>query len=168
MLVLAALVAAIYGMLHNQISYTFSQEYFTKFKFEQFGIPWAYDKPRLGAAYVGALATWWMGILLFLILGLFGFLFKSPKQMAISLGKSFLVVIVVALITGILGLVYGYFEVTEQTINEYVQLVRPGVLDPIQFIRVAYMHDASYLGGLLGLILGIVYLIVIRLRNTQT
>lgn len=79
MLFFAIVIAAIYGMLHNQISYTFSEEYFTQFKFKQFGIPWAYETPRLGAAYVGALATWRMGIIVFIILGLLGFMFYSPR-----------------------------------------------------------------------------------------
>lgn len=164
MLIFAAFVAGIYGMLHNQISYTFSEEYFTQFKFKQFGIPWAYDTPRLGAAYVGALATWWMGVLVFILLGLFGFMFSSPLQMAKNLGKSFMVVIAVAVITGIVGLVYGYYQVNEQTVNQYMQWVRHGVLNPIQFVRVGFMHNASYFGGITGLLSGILYLIIIKLR----
>ena len=33
---LSILIAGLYGVVHNQISYTVSPEYFTKFKFEQF------------------------------------------------------------------------------------------------------------------------------------
>lgn len=168
MLIFAAVVAGIYGVLHDQISYTFSEEYFTQFKFKQFGIPWAYDSPRLGAAYVGALATWWMGVLVFVLLGLFGFMFSSPVQMAKSLAKSFLVVIVVALITGIAGLVYGYHQVNQQTINEYMQWVKPGVMNPIQFVRVGFMHNASYFGGLTGLLSGVVYLIILKRRYNKS
>lgn len=168
MLVLAAVVAGIYGMLHDQISYTFSEEYFTQFKFKQFGIPWAYEAPRLGASYVGALATWWMGILVYILLGLFGFMFHSPKQMASNLSKSFLVVIGVALLTGLAGLALGYYQVNNQTVSQYMQWVRPGVSEPIQFIRVGFMHNASYLGGLTGLLSGIVYLVVNKLRYNKS
>lgn len=164
----AAVIAAIYGVLHNQISYSFSPEYFTQFKFKQFGIPWAYETPRFGAAYVGALATWWMGVLVFILLGLFGFMFSTPLQMAKNLSESFLVVITVALTTGIAGLVYGYYQVNEQTVGEYMQWVKPEVMNPIQFVRVGFMHNASYLGGLTGLFSGILYLIIIKLRYNKS
>ncbi len=167
MLIFAVVVAGIYGMLHDQISYTFSNEYFTKFKFKQFKIPWGYESPRLGAAYVGFLATWWMGIYVYALLGLFGFMFKTPKLMAINLAKSFLVVVSVALVTGLVGLSYGYLQVTEATISQNMQWVRPGVTDPVQFVRVGYMHNASYLGGLTGLIAGIAYLIFKKLRYNK-
>ena len=36
--VVAVLVAGLYGIAHNQISYTVAPEYFTKFKFRQFGL----------------------------------------------------------------------------------------------------------------------------------
>lgn len=167
MLILAAVVAGIYGMLHDQISYTFSEEYFTQFKFKQFGVPWAYETPRLGAAYVGALATWWMGILVFIVLGFFGFMFHSPRQMAGNLSKSFLVVILVALLTGFAGLALGYYQVNEKTVSHYTQWVRPGVTNPVQFIRVGFMHNASYLGGLIGLLSGIAYLVICKLRYSK-
>lgn len=167
MLVFAAVVAGIYGILHDQISYTFSEEYFTQFKFKQFGIPWAYETPRLGAAYVGALATWWMGILVFIVLGFFGFMFHSPRQMASNLSKSFFVVIVVALLTGFAGLALGYYQVNEETVSQYIQWVRPSVTNPVQFVRVGFMHNASYLGGLTGLLSGIAYLVICKLRYNK-
>ncbi len=34
----AILLSGLYGIIHDQISYTVSPEYFTKFKFQQFGI----------------------------------------------------------------------------------------------------------------------------------
>jgi hypothetical protein len=35
---IACLLSGAYGAIHNQVSYTVSPEYFTKFKFVQFGI----------------------------------------------------------------------------------------------------------------------------------
>ena len=49
-LVIAIIIAGIYGAIHDQISFTFSEEYFTRFKFIQFNLSWAYESPRLGAA----------------------------------------------------------------------------------------------------------------------
>jgi hypothetical protein len=161
-LLVGAVAASAYGAIHNQISYSFSNEYFTQFKFIQFGLPWAQDYPRLGAALVGALATWWMGVLVCIILGLFGFMFPSPKQMGLNLTKSLVVVTGVALLTGLLGLIYGYIKIDNETVINYMHWVRPGVTDPVQFVRVGFMHNASYLGGLTGLIAGIIYLFVVK------
>ena len=36
--IMAALLAGIYGMIHDQISYSISNEYYTKFKFIQFNL----------------------------------------------------------------------------------------------------------------------------------
>lgn len=88
--------------------------------------------------------------------------------MASNLGRSFLVVICVALLTGLAGLALSYYQVNEQTIVQYMQWVRPGVANPIQFVRVGFMHNASYLGGLIGLLSGIVYLVVCKLRNNKS
>ena len=167
MLIFSAVVAGIYGILHDQISYTLSEEYFTQFKFKQFGILWSYDAPRLGAAYVGALATWWVGILVFIVLGLLGFMFHSPRQMVSNISKSFFVVIGVAFLTSLAGLAFGYYQVNEQTLSQYAQWLRPGVTNPIQFLRVGFMHNASYLGGLTGLLSGIIYLVICKLRDNK-
>ena len=59
--VCGAMVAGVYGILHDQITYTISPEYFSKFKFDQFryaeiGLP-----DRVFVAEIGFLATWWVG-----------------------------------------------------------------------------------------------------------
>ena len=38
LLIIACIYAGTYGAIHNQISYTVSLEYFTKFKYLQFGV----------------------------------------------------------------------------------------------------------------------------------
>jgi len=59
---LGAVIAGGYGILHDQITYSISPEYFTKLKFEQFR--WAnYGFPeRVFVAEIGFLATWWVGL----------------------------------------------------------------------------------------------------------
>ena len=60
---LSAIMAGCYGMLHDQVSYTISPEYFTKMKFHQFAwadIGWP---PRVFASVIGFLASWWVGLI---------------------------------------------------------------------------------------------------------
>jgi hypothetical protein len=77
-MVLALLTAGIFGALHDQISYTVSHEYFTRFKFFQFGLLDPAVPERLRAAQVGFLASWWMGIPLGLLAGVAGFMHRDP------------------------------------------------------------------------------------------
>ena len=56
-----AVIAGVYGTLHDQFTFTISPEYFTKLKFDQFrwanlGLP-----ERVFVAEIGFLATWWVG-----------------------------------------------------------------------------------------------------------
>lgn len=37
-IILPTIIAGFYGILHDQLTYTISSEYFTKFKFYQFGL----------------------------------------------------------------------------------------------------------------------------------
>src|SRR5262249_1358281 len=69
----AVLVAGLFGMIHDQISYSVSTEYFTKFKFIQFHMLDAGVPERIRAAKVGFLASWWMGVPLGLLCGSAGF-----------------------------------------------------------------------------------------------
>src|ERR1035438_1926964 len=59
--VLGAVLAGLYGIVHDQVTYSISNEYFTRLKFSQFhyadfGLP-----PRVFVAEIGFLATWWVG-----------------------------------------------------------------------------------------------------------
>src|SRR5580700_8579924 len=59
---LGAVVAGMYGALHDQISYSISPEYFTKLKFRQFSYADFGWPHRVFASEVGFLATWWVGL----------------------------------------------------------------------------------------------------------
>jgi len=163
--ILSVLAASIYGAAHDQISYTVSPEYFTHLKFSQFNLSWAMDSPRLGAATVGVLASWWMGVIIAIPLGVTGFLFKTPKQMAVYLIKSLFITIGTAFTVALSGLLYAFMTITKQDTADILWRVMPGVLDPVNFARVGTMHEASYLGGILGVIAGMTYLLVCRFKT---
>ena len=164
MICAAGLAAGLYGALHNQLSYSISQEYFTKFKFDQFGIPWAFDSPRLGAAYIGFIASWWVGALICLILGGVSYSFDEPKALALALAKSFFLVIFAAFFMGVLGLVCGYYFINDQTTDAYAFLLKEDINEPVHFLRVGLMHNSGYLGGVMGLLIGIMYLLASKRR----
>ena len=156
---LAPLIGGIYGVIHDQITYTISEEYYTKFKFYQFGLmdmgnEAIFPNPRIQVSIVGFLATWWMGVPIGIILGLVGLIHKNSKHMFIITLKAFLVTMIVAFATGLLGLAYGSFYLAETGVNWWLP---ENLLDKKSFISVGSMHNFSYIGGLTGLVAGIIY-----------
>lgn len=97
--VLAAIVAAgLFSIVHDQISYTVSPEYYTRFKFLQFRMLDASVPERLRAAQVGWRATWWMGLLLGILTGLPALLYRTAHSMQRHLMLSLPLAIAVALL----------------------------------------------------------------------
>src|SRR3982751_6567141 len=105
--VIAMFVTGLYGIVHNQVSYTVAPEYFTKFKFRQFGFVDTPLPERVRASMVGFLASWWMGIPIGILVGAAGFIQRDYRQMFRVSLWSFGLVVVVTLLFGLCGLFYG-------------------------------------------------------------
>jgi hypothetical protein len=161
--VAGCLVAGLYGIFHDQLTYTISPEYYTKFKFYQFelmdeGSEASFKHPRLLVSMVGFMATWWMGIPIATVLGLFSL--HSDKRFMIDIAlKAFLVAIIVTFGTGLYGLYEGYSYLANQPKEKFERWFIPeNLVDFKSFIAVGSMHNYSYLGGLFGLLGGIAYI----------
>jgi hypothetical protein len=146
------LAAGLFGVVHDQISYTVSAEYFTKFKFIQFhlldlGVP-----ERIRAAKVGFLASWWMGVPLGLLTGVAGFIHPSTSQMRRALLLSLPVIMSFTLAFALLGLVYGFRQTVNLDLGNYAGWFVPQDLkQPRNFICVGYMHNSAYIGGVVAI-----------------
>jgi hypothetical protein len=168
-IVIAPIIGGLYGVLHDQLTYTISPEYYTKFKFYQFGLmDWGneaiFPNPRIEVSAVGFLATWWMGLPIGLILGLVGLVHKDSKQMFRVTMKAIIVTVIVAFTTGLIGLAYGKLYLADIGVNWWLP---DKLIDTKNFIAVGSMHNSSYLGGLIGLIAGSIYS-VRRKRKYET
>ena len=165
---LGPLIGGLYGIIHDQLTYTISPEYYTKFKFYQFGLmdignEAIFLNPRLEVSAVGFMATWWMGLPIGLILGLVGLTIKDNKQMFRITLKAFVLTTIVAFITGLIGLAYGKFVLADTGVSWWLP---ENLINKKNFIAVGSMHNFSYIGGLTGLIAGIIY--IIRQRKKLT
>ncbi len=165
---MAPLIGGLYGIIHDQITYTISPEYYTKFKFYQFGLidfetEAIFSNPRFEVSIVGFMATWWFGLLIGFILGLVGLIYKDHKQMFQVTIKALLITVIVAFLTGLIGLVYGKFYLYDTGVNWWLP---DNLIDTENFIAVGSMHNFSYLGGLFGLIVGIIYSVKQKKKNT--
>jgi len=152
LVLIAVLLAGMYGAVHNQISYTVSPEYFTKFKFRQFGLVDLALPDRVKASVVGVLASWWMGIPIGLLAGASGFIYREPRVMLHQTLKAYGVLVGSTLAVGMVGLVYGY--VSTRTIDPAAYrhwYVPEDVVALRRFLCAGYLHNSSYLGGLLGI-----------------
>lgn len=152
LILIAVLLAGIYGTIHNQLSYTVSSEYFGKFKFRQFGLVDLALPGRVKASWVGWLASWWMGIPIGLIAGASGFMYREPCMMFRQTLKAYWVVVACTLVVGLLGLLYGVLETRTMDLAGYQHWYLPeDVVHLRRFLCAGYMHNSSYLGGLLGI-----------------
>jgi hypothetical protein len=151
LLALAAISAAVFGALHNQLSYSVGPSYFEALKFPQFGI--APDTaPRLGAALVGVQASWWVGPLVALPAFLYGFVAVPRSQTYLAAGIGGIgLVLVLATLAALLGLLGGIVADATGLIDPYIVLPEGPVRS--DFLRAGFMHDAAYGAGILGLLL---------------
>lgn len=151
LLAIAAMSAALFGALHNQLSYTVGPTYFTELKFDQFAIP-PETAPRLGAALVGVQASWWMGPLVALPAYLLGFATvpRAETYFAAGIGAIGLV-IVLATLAALIGLVGGIAAEATGILDGY--LTPPEGPTRADFYRAGFMHDAVYVAGALGLLI---------------
>jgi len=160
---ISILVAGLYGILHDQVTYTIAPEYFTKFKYDQFGFePHWFGGHRQTVVVIGFLATWWTGMFIGLVLGLTALIFNNHKSMRKALQKAIVVTFCSALATGVFGFLYGKFVLTRSDVDWWLP---QNLIDKDAFITVGSIHNFSYMGGLLGLIAGIYYLV--RLNKLQ-
>jgi hypothetical protein len=163
--VIAIILAGIYGMVHDQISYTISPEYYTKFKFHQFGLDGMAVPDRARVSIVGLLASWWMGIPIGLLVGGFGFIQPGHWRMLKVTLCSFLVVIIFTAMFGLFGLLYGWFRTRDINLSDYQEWFIPNdVVDLRRFLCVGYMHNSSYLGGTLGVFIGCAFHVIVRIK----
>jgi hypothetical protein len=154
------LIAAIFGIIHDQVTYTISPEYYTKFKFFQFRLafPGCEFKMnhRLAAMMVGIMATWWMG----LIIGLFYAVILCTFKNTESLYHHFFRTVIITFLITILGSICGYFYwklFLQQEVNWHTP---QNLLDKESFICAGSIHNFSYLGGFAGLMAGTLYLMI--------
>ena len=163
-----ALVAGLYGILHDQITFTISSEYFTHFKFYQFRYADFGFPERVLTAEIGFLATWWVGF--------FGVWFLSrrllPGQPRNRAFKQILVGFVVmglaAIISGVIGYAYGLAYGPQADYSRWtLMLNRLQIEQPWAFVRVAYIHNASYLGGIVGLAGALLFIRPYRLSHCE-
>jgi hypothetical protein len=153
---LGALVAGVYGAIHDQISYSISPEYFTKMKFYQFAYLDFGFPPRVFASEIGFMATWWVGLLGGWFLGRAGLAdVPSPKRHRVT-ATAFGIVGGAAVLGGCLGLTW--FRTDDSVSFGWAkELSAAGIENGRDFMAVAGLHNGGYCGAVVGLISAVVF-----------
>ncbi|MEM9542855.1 MAG: hypothetical protein AAGA60_25610 [Cyanobacteria bacterium P01_E01_bin.42] len=152
LLIIACAIAGIYGVLHNQISYTVSPDYFHQFKFIQLNLAPALQG-RLGASLVGLISSWWMGIFISPFLLPIGFKRLSKQRYFISMLQAFAIAALTSLVASAIALLLAFIFVTPDNVGE-ITIGDRQINNPAAFVRAGVMHNFGYLGGFLGVVMG--------------
>jgi hypothetical protein len=164
----AVLTAGLFGGIHNQISYSVSNEYFTKFKFIQFHLLDSTIPERIRAAEVGFLASWWMGIPLGLVCGSAGFIQRSPDLMRRALIWSIPVIVSLTLAIALAGLAYGWCQTGTINLASYRLWYVPANTQEVRrFLCAGYMHNAAYIGGALSIPGAWIFHLIFRVHSAS-
>jgi hypothetical protein len=154
---IAILLSGLYGIIHDQVTYSISPEYFTKFKYQQFG----FEQGRFGSnrqtvAVIGFLATWWMGIFIGILLGLTGLIFSNYKIMRKAIINGIKVTLITAILFALFGFLWGKYYLVKAGVDWWLP---DGLVEKDHFIIVGSIHNFSYLGGIAGILLAIIYMV---------
>lgn len=160
---LATLVAALYGVVNDQITVTLSPEYFSVFKRAQFGpaleaAGLAQSPVRVQAVLVGTLATWWFGCFLGAVLSLAGL---AGRRRPLPTRKFLRAVIGIMLFTLCLSffsylVAYAAEPAIKPTAEGWPFLA--GIRAVRAAFAVGWWHNAAYMGGLLGTVFACVWI----------
>lgn len=146
-------VGGVYGIIHDQVTFVISPEYFRNLKFVQFHYLDFGLGERVFAGAIGFLAAFSFGFAAAWFLAR-RFLPRQPRRRALGqIALGFGYVFGGAITASLLGYLYGVWKGPD---GDYAlwsdALARYHVEDRFAFVRVAYIHNASYLGGVLGVL----------------
>ena len=109
-IITAIVTASVFGILHDQVTFTISPEYYTNFKFNQFGLDfYGKDSHRLLVCIVGILAIWWVGLILGIVFSLMSLFLKTPKEMIAKSMRAVVITLIITVVTAVIGYLYGRF-----------------------------------------------------------
>jgi len=168
-IVVCTIAAAVcFGILHDQVTYSISPEYYTKFKFIQFGLADDNMKiqmsERAAALIVGIMATWWMGLLIGLFYAGILLFFKIKHGIWKIYFRTIALTFGIAILSGVTGYLYGKYHLLETEVDWYLP---ESLADRNSFICVGSIHNFSYIGGVIGCMAGIFYLLIQKSRISK-
>jgi hypothetical protein len=150
LVLIAPIMAGMYGAIHDQITYTIYPEFFTLTRFGIEGIS-PDIHPRLGAAISGINNAWKLGIPLGLLLSLVGLIHSGHRKMFFFTLQSFLIALGLAVFAALIAVVLPVTEVSSDINMAHF----PSISDPLKFSKVVSVNNFARAGAIIGMILGV-------------
>lgn len=161
-IVFSTIIACIFGVVHNQISFTVSNEFFEDFLFGNFGVnQWGIESKRTQASIVGILGTYWLGLILGTVYAIIFLFLKTSNNFKHTI-KAILINLGIAAIGSFICYLIALFFPLEKS----PVFIDFGTQNPKNYLEAAFMHEGSYIGGMIGLIVGILFLLKMNRHNT--
>jgi hypothetical protein len=150
LLILAPMMAALYGFIHDQITFSISEEFFTKFRFAHYDFPHAWH-PRARAGMIGIINAWKTGIPFGIILTAVGRIHANTHKLLFYTFYTYLLTFFMSFAFAIIA---EYVPVSTDVVN-FRQTLPENITDPIAFQRVVQINNFGYVGGIVGMLMGI-------------
>lgn len=162
---IACIIAAGFGIIHDIFTHCISPEYYTKFKFIQFGFIEEFEEDVLVdnrltyVALTGIIATWWTGLIGGPIIALVNLLINKTQHFFSSGIKALLIGISCSAIAGLVGLLLGYTYFGPAVLKDQIAWNLPNnVVHQVDYIAVGSMHNFSYIGGAIGIVVALLFI----------
>jgi len=106
---------------------------------------------------------WWMGFAIGLILGIAALRQHNHKRFFSIIFNSIMITVFIAFATGLIGLSIGLFSFSDANLNWRFPA---NLLDLESFVALEFTHNFSYLAGLIGLIVALLFTRSMRKKYT--
>lgn len=155
--IIGGLIAGLYGVVHDHVTYAISPEYFTNLKFQQFDYADFGFGNRIFVYTIGFLATWWVGFIAAFALAAHLIPKQAGEVANRQIRRGFICIFAFTFACGLGAFFYGLWRGPHADYSSWSSTCRYlGVRDHWSFVRVAYIHNAGYLGAAIGLIVALV------------
>lgn len=151
--VVGAFIAGLYGVVHDQVTFTLGPEYFTRYKVWQFDYAEEPGPLRWVVAKIGFQASWAVGLFAGWFLGRVSVPQTTLRRAAQLSLRGVSIMLVITLLGGLGGGLWARIRLTEDRLSHWSEAFRwMEVTDMTAFATVGFIHNGSYLGALVGLI----------------
>ena len=161
---LSCVIAGAYGIINDYFLFKFCPEFFTEFKFVEYGVTDGITKNggdnSLNIIKVGLMASWWMGLIIGSILGILSLPIATPRDMYKTLFSSMGITIAITVFMSLAGLVFGRIFLTDYNVEAWgIFMPTKNILHPERFMMCLSMHNFTYIGAIIGMLVGSIFII---------
>jgi MFS family permease len=154
--IVVTILAAGCGILHDELVFYISPEYYTRYKFPQMGYSISLtDEDWKNVALIGFSASWWVGLVCGLLIGAMSYIYTNYENMRTAIFVAVTIVFTVALFSSLLGYFYGLFYLQYRNVSWSVP---EDLMDRNGYIIAGSMHRFIYPGTAAGLAIAVYYM----------